>query len=268
MNLRTDLAIEAFSNQKSVDGAFITEYKSGGFSVSEIEIKTEEAEKKLEKPIGTYITFESGSLAHGTVESDGAADELSKIISRFISEEGDALVVGLGNSTLTVDALGPFCVNGILATRHIEKAFLESLGLSGLRRVSAIAPGVLGQTGIETLEIIKSVCDITKPQNVIIIDALAAADTARIGNTIQINNFGIAPGSGVGNSRKELSRRTLERDVLAIGIPTVAATEDESLIITSRESDLLIKRAAELLSHALNFSLQPKIDRSLLLSLV
>lgn len=231
-------------------------------------VSTEEAAKKLNKPIGTYVTVDTGDIASGTVEADGAADILSSVISRFLQNEKSFLVVGLGNMTLTVDALGPLAAEGILATRHIESAFAESIGLTGLKSVSVLAPGVLGQTGMEAYEVIKAVCAAVRPEAVIVIDALAAAEHHRLGKTVQINNFGISPGSGVGNRRREISRQTLGVPVVAIGIPTVAATEHDSLIITSRECDLLTRRSAELIAHAVNFALQPAIGRDILLSLV
>ena len=268
MTLRTDLAIESAAGIKPSDGVGTATRTEGGCKITETRILTDSAAEKTGKPKGTYLTAEVGNIAQGLVEAGGTADVLCRLLCSILPPFSSALVIGLGNPSLTADALGPRTANGVLATRHIEKALAESIGLAGLNSVSVLSPGVLGQTGMEAAEVVRAAVRTVAPDVVIVIDALAAADTARLGTTVQMNNFGIAPGAGVGNRRKEISQHTLGIPVVAVGVPTVTATENENLIITSREIDLLIQRASELLSHAINFSLQQEIDRDILLSLV
>ena len=196
----------------------------------------------------------------------------------MLPPEGMVLVVGLGNAQITPDALGPLTVRQILATRHIPAQLAEQTGLSGLRPVAAIAPGVLGQTGIETGEIILSIVRDLSPAAVVAVDALAAGSPERLGCTIQLSDSGISPGSGVLNARKELSRQSLGVPVLSLGIPTVVdggtlvcgllGCEDESrvpeearaMMVTPRDVDALIERGAKHLSLALNAALQPQLS--------
>ena len=266
MAIRTDLALEATA--LCGDALPKAEWTDGDCRITKIEIKSDDQSRLSGKPKGIYLNIEVGNIATGAVECEKTATVLSRLLSSLLPEFSKALFVGLGNPHLTADALGPKTAEGVLATRHIERRFAESIGLSGLRSVAVMAPGVLGQTGMEAAEIVRAAIKTVEPDAVIVVDALAAADVSRLGKTVQMNNFGIAPGSGVGNRRKELSSRTLGVPTVAIGIPTVAATENEELIITSRDIDLLIKRSGELLAQAVNFSLQRDIDREILLSLV
>lgn len=268
MPIRTDLAIESHAAHAG-EGVKVSEKTKGNIKITCVEVETEQASKRLCKPIGRYVTLDVGNIAGGLAETDGAAQILADEIKAMMPQFETALVIGLGNLELTADALGPKTAAGMLATRHIKGDFAESIGLTGLKGVAVLSPGVLGQTGMEAVEIIKSVTSAIEPDIVIAIDALAAADEKRLGTTVQINDCGIAPGSGVGNSRKEISEQTLGVKVLALGVPTVAAVEGkDELMLTLREIDLLTKRAGELLSHALNFALQPNIDREIILSLV
>ena len=191
------------------------------------------------------------------------------------------LVVGLGNRDITSDAVGPVVTKKILATRHLKKDFAEKIGLKGLKSVSVIIPDVLGNTGMEVLEIIKGIKEKTEPDVIIVIDALAAASYKRLFKTVQLTNTGISPGSGVKNKRKELSEKTLGIPVIAIGVPTVVDAVSLSkelaerkkvlqtdLIVTPKDAALLIKRISYIISSALNVFLQPEIDEDLLLSLV
>jgi spore protease len=266
MAIRTDLALEAAA--LCGDRLPKKEWDDGGCHITKIEIKSDEQSRISGKPKGVYLNIEVGNIATGAIGSEGVAETLSRLLSSLLPEFSKVLFVGLGNPHLTADALGPKTAEGVLATRHIERHFAESIGLKGLRSVAVMAPGVLGQTGMEAAEIVRAAIKTVEPDAVIVVDALAAADVSRLGKTVQMNNFGIAPGSGVGNRRKELSCRTLGVPTVALGIPTVAATENDDLIITSRDIDLLIKQAGELLAQAVNFSLQCDIDREILLSLV
>ncbi len=271
MNTRTDLAVESNAMQKGkVAGVCVKERREGDIKITSVEIKTEQAAKKLGKRVGHYVTLEVGSISDGLAETDGASHIISEEIKKMMGDFSSALIIGVGNPNLTADALGPKTADGVLATRHLRKDFAESIGLSGLKSVAVLSPGVLGKTGMEAVEIIKSVCDTAKPDVVIAVDALAAADNARLGTTVQVSDCGISPGSGIGNRRKEISEQTLGVPVVAMGVPTVAdmSENDRGYIITLREIDLLVTRAAELLSHAINFALQPNIDREVLLSLV
>ena len=271
MFLRTDLAIEAHLAQKGrVAGVSVETTTENEIKITRMEIKSEQAARKLKKSVGNYITVELNNIADGMAETDGAACLIAKELTALAGDFSTALVIGIGNPNITADALGPKTANGVLATRHIKKEFAESIGLKGLKNVAVLSPDVLGKTGMEVVEIIKSVCKITNPDIIIAVDALAAADNSRLGNTVQINDSGFSPGSGIGNRRKEISENTLGVKVIAMGVPTVANLPDgkENLIVTLRDIDLLTQRAAELLAHSINFALQPNISREVLLSLI
>ena len=199
--------------------------------------------------------------------------ELAEEIRKFIPD-GDILVVGLGNRDITPDALGAIVSSKVLATRHLANELGNNMDdfMKSLRRVSTFAGGVLGQTGIETAEIIHSICREIKPAGIIAIDALACSDVSRLGTTIQISDSGISPGSGVANARKELSEKLLGIPVTAIGVPTVidihtiirnfANSEPENfpeMMVTSREIDRLIERSAQLIAYGINLALQPSL---------
>ncbi len=269
---RTDLALEACGQAKNTEG--ITEQTDffGDVAVTRIKIESLSAEKTVGKPRGEYVTVEVGDIASGLSEADGAADIIAGEIKKMLGDAERVLVIGVGNTDITPDALGPKTADGVLATRHLLGEFARETGLEKLKSVAVLSPGVLGRTGMESAEVIRAVCNTVKPDSVIAVDALAAADIKRLGTTVQINNTGISPGSGVGNRRKELSENTLGARVIAVGIPTVTDSSvfggGGGLIVTPREVDLLISRASELLSHAINFALQPDIERETLLSLV
>lgn len=290
MNIRTDLALEkeeSLNTQDNLRGIRKTTRSTDKAEITEIEVLTQEGEKTLGKPLGKYITIEISEFSHDSEILDSRLecirDEISSLLPGGTSP---VLVVGIGNEEITPDALGPLCAKGIFSTRHIDNRLAREIGFADLRPVCALATGVLGQTGIETGEIIKSVADSIKPSVVIIVDALASAGLSRLGKTVQITNTGITPGSGVGNSRAEISRRTIGVPVIAIGVPTVVdaitlargVTDNENIenvseqtknmMVTPREIDVVIKRAARLLSLAINCALQPNIESEILLSVV
>jgi len=182
----------------------------------------------------------------------------------------NVLVVGLGNRNITADSIGPKTAEKILATRHIMGNFAKSIGLENLKSVSVIVPDVLGKTGIEVQEILSGVIKKTNADTVIVIDALCAKSKDRIFRTVQLTDSGIAPGSGVKNSRKELSKNTLGVNVIAIGVPTVIQfpNDSENLIVTPKECDLLSDKISEILARCLNIYLQPEIEPEILLELV
>lgn len=279
MQLRTDLALEAreFVDEKE-EGVVVKEEEQDGIKISEIKILNQKAAKKMNKPIGTYITAELAPLTDNLRDGDSKAEYIGKLIEPLLPKEGTILIAGIGNETITPDALGPKSADNILATRHITGELKRSLGLSGLRSVAVLAPGVLGQTGIETGELIKSVVESIKPSAVIAIDALASRSLSRLGCTIQISDAGISPGSGVGNHRLSLNKETMGIPVIGIGVPTVVDAQTlalelipeaklsyqqkdlvsprgEQMIVTPREIDLLIERASRLVGMSLNCAL-------------
>ena len=276
MNFRTDLAIERceFLGEKNIEGIEIERFEAKGATVSRIDVLNEKGARTVEKPVGRYVTVEVTPFAKHALFIDDSFEVLCEEMKRMIPEKGSVLVAGLGNIRITPDALGPKCASMIFATRHITGELLKSTGLDGLRSVSAFSTGVMGETGAEAGELIEGAVKMLKPDIVITVDALAARSVSRLGNTVQMCNTGIVPGSGVGNSRKEISERTLGIPVIAIGVPTVvdAATlvsdysgvnevddDAKTMMVTPREVDLMIERAAKLTSLAVNCALQKDI---------
>ena len=232
-NFRTDLALErrdlykkAHNIEQEIDGIETEEEKVEDLiNISRVKITNEKGEEAINKPIGNYITIDIKNLKHISTEeiqktSEIVTNELKKLIQNQITEKDSILVVGLGNIYVTPDALGPKVINEIDITRHLLQYMPEVLE-EGTREISAISPGVLGTTGIETLEILKGIVENIKPKLLIVIDALASRSIERISSSIQLADTGIVPGAGVDNTRKEISKNTLGIPVIAIGIPTV-----------------------------------------------
>ncbi len=287
MNLRTDLALEQreISAPDSTDGIECEEVKKGDIKITRIEITNENGEKKLSRKRGCYITVELPNLSHCADFTESAriiADELTALLP----QDGLILVAGLGNDQITPDALGPGCASLIFSTRHIGKELQKSIGFDHLRPVARVIPGVLGQNGIETVEILEGIIRRVSPAALITVDALASRRLSRLGCTVQICNTGISPGSGVGNARAEISFDTVGIPVISIGVPTVVdaftlacdlvgedATDKiekngEKMMVTPREIDLLIEHASKLVAAAINSSLQPHMDIDDLMALV
>lgn len=230
LNLRTDLALEAQemyaeANRENaeIEGVAVTSEKVEKVRITEVKITSENGEKSLGKPCGTYITLESPSIQSMDPETSEKIsllmkEQLLKLIR--LKKEDKVLVVGLGNWNITPDALGPKVVSEIMVTKHLIDYIPEHVD-ENLRPVCAISPGVLGITGVETSEIVKGIVEKIKPDLVIAIDALASRNSDRISSTIQLTDTGIHPGSGVGNKREGLNRQTLGVPVVAIGVPTV-----------------------------------------------
>ena len=218
--IRTDLAIEAIDNKK-IKGITSKEVIDDNIKITEVSIN-EEASQIINKKKGNYITIEFDDVTdyeNGKKVENKFSLELTKLINQLnIAKEASCLIIGLGNSKSTPDSLGPLVINNILVTNH-----LFELGevTDGYRRVSVLVPGVMGQTGLETSEIISSLVDRFKPDFLIAIDALASQSIERVNKTIQMTDTGIHPGSGIGNSRKEISYETLKIPCIAIGVPTV-----------------------------------------------
>ena len=232
LNFRTDLADERTNIFKKsnnitqdIDGIEVSVKEEGNIKITEVRVVNENGANSIGKPIGSYITIDIKKLKVATeeeIENYGniLSNELRKLIDKHASKKDEILVVGLGNIYVTPDSLGPKVINEIDVTRHILKYMPEVLE-EGTRSVSAISPGVLGTTGMETLEIVNGIVDNVKPKLIIVIDALASRSMDRISSSIQLADTGIVPGAGVGNTRKELSKSTLNIPVIAIGIPTV-----------------------------------------------
>ena len=226
-NFRTDLALERRDifkkNNKleEIDGIQTEEKEiDENLKVEKVKIINENGEKAIGKPIGTYLTIDIKNLrlaeeAEIQKSAETLSTELKEIIDKHINFKDDILVVGLGNIYVTPDSLGPKVIKTIDITRHIIK-YLPQYIDENSRPVSAISPGVLGTTGIETLEILEGIVNEIKPKMLIVIDALASRSIERISSTIQISDTGIVPGAGVGNKRKEISKNTLGIPVIAI----------------------------------------------------
>ena len=266
MYKRTDMADECISEYQEYDN--VHRNKRGKiFDITEIIIDDDSFFESMGKHKGKYITLECKNLGDFSGDDNEMICELVDEFKNIIPD-GDILVCGLGNRDITPDAIGPFTASKILATRHLkdELAHQDNF-LKSLRRVSVFAGGVLGQTGIETAEIISALCSQIKPSAVIAADALACSDINRLGNSIQITDTGISPGSGVENSRKEISSYSLGIPVIAVGVPTVVDLrnitenmgENCDMVVTPRNIDRLAERSAQLISFALNSALQPML---------
>lgn len=220
---RTDLALELQEDLQGsqIEGIQIERKvdKNCGIQQVKIIVETEEAEKKIGKPIGQYITLESEKfLEEDESYYEDMSEALFLVLKDFIKEEDKVLVVGLGNAQVTPDALGPLVIEHLFVTRHLKQYDLVE---EGTIEISGLAPGVMAQTGMETVEIVRGVVNEVKPTVVVVIDALSARNSNRLNKTIQISNTGIAPGSGVGNHRKAMTEETIGVPVIAIGVPTV-----------------------------------------------
>lgn len=231
-NFRTDMAVERneiYKKQNSlaegIDGIENANKIIKDIEISKVKITNENGANALGKPVGNYITLDVKEIKNADEErieeiAEIMADELRNVIGEHVSDTDDILVVGLGNRYVTPDALGPKVVPEIEVTRHILE-YMPKIMPEDTRPVSAISPGVLGITGIETMEILNGIVQNIKPKMLIVIDALATRKLERISSSIQIADTGIVPGAGVNNARKEISINTLGIPVIAIGIPTV-----------------------------------------------
>ena len=250
-NIRTDLALEEKerfeSDQVEVQGVVLEEEydKEREIRVTTVRIETENGAKTMGKPVGTYLTIEAPNLSspdegiHREV-SEELAKYLIEVMEKIIPEsehDKEVLVIGLGNRQATPDALGPYVADNLNITRHIVKEYGKYAAPEEMNCVvSAIVPGVMAQTGMETAEIIKGVVRETRPDFLIVVDALAARNSRRLNRTIQIADTGINPGSGVGNYRNAITKETIGVPVIAIGVPTVV---DAVTIVSDTMENLL-----------------------------
>ncbi len=270
MIFRTDLALEAAADLPDLpeNDLFQRTDTAEGMSLHRLCVRTDTAARRLDKPRGTYITATFPCLSDDEKQLCPHAIRLGRELAALLPPEGCVLVVGLGNRTVTPDTLGPATADRVLATRHIGGEFARAAGLTDLRPVAVLAPGVLGQTGTESGEIVAGVCRQIAPAAVVAVDALAALSPDRLGCTVQLCDSGIAPGSGVGNNRQPLSRASLGVPVIGLGVPTVVdaaafggqAQEGPPMMVTPREIDLVVSRAARLLAMTVNAALQPDYD--------
>lgn len=297
--VRTDLALEARESiseaNSELRGVRVEEYyrKEDDIQVTKVMIDTKNAAKTMGKPIGTYVTMEAPAMVEPDDDyhreiSQCLAQELREMIPDS-QEEQSIMVVGLGNRDVTADALGPQVVDNLFITRHVVKAYGKAAyNCSKMNLISSIEPGVMAKTGMETAEIVKGVVTETKPDVLIVIDALAARSTKRLNRTVQITNTGIQPGSGVGNHRNALTQESLGVPVIAIGVPTVvdAATivgdalekllsgdsefdrvkymgqhrsafmELNNMYMTGKDIDAVVKRVSFTVSEGINMALE------------
>ncbi|MDE6519082.1 MAG: GPR endopeptidase [Ruminococcus sp.] len=271
MQFRSDLAVEQVTAEHLPEGVHMKK-RGKAFEITEILIDDDCYKNSIGKGKGKYITLESESLSRFSDLYEDMANELADEIKPLIPD-GEVFVAGLGNRDITSDAVGVKSAEKILATRHLQNELEKEDFLNSLRRVSTLSGGVMGQTGIETAELIKAVCSEIKPSAVIVIDALACSDISRLGTTIQISDSGISPGSGVSNARKELSSKNMGVPVIAIGVPTVVDMhtivrsltgidiDDDlpNIMVTPKDIDRLTERASQLIAFGINLALQPRL---------
>ena len=279
--IRTDLALESKerleAEKNEMRGVVFEEHfdEKRNVTITKVTIETENGAKAIGKPVGTYLTLEAPDMA---VPDEGSHREVSEVLAeqlRALVKENmeSVLVVGLGNREVTPDALGPEVIGNLYITRHILREYGEyAFPDKKVAAISGIVPGVMAQTGMETLEITKGIINETGPQLVIAIDALAARSVKRLGRTIQIADTGINPGSGVGNHRKGLNKETLGVPVVAIGVPLVVdaativydACQDADKIpngivgmfVTPKNIDEMVKSLSYTISEALNMTFE------------
>lgn len=285
MAFRTDLAVEAIENHKTA--AALPHVRQSdrtleGFAVHEVRILSEDAAREIGKPQGRYLTLELDALIR---REEDAFPRACKALSTLLREllprpnDGPVLIAGLGNRMITPDAIGPQTADHVIATRHLVAQ--SPAIFADWRPVSALAPGVLGQTGVETGEVICGVLDRVRPAAVIAVDALAAGRLSRLLRTVQLADTGITPGAGVENARAALNKETLGVPVIAVGVPTVVdgatlaheissqlgqpaceALDDLSqpVMITTRDIDREVADISRMIGYAVNMALHPHLS--------
>lgn len=287
LTFRTDLASECkpINEKKSGDGYSYSESKRDDIQISELVITSENGEKLIGKPRGRYMTLDMGRVwMYDDNTFKGAvkilADNIKSMVESLCPTDSPVLIAGLGNRNITPDAVGPQCVDHIHVTRHIKDLDPELYSSLGSRSVSAISPGVVGQTGIETFELIQGAAEHIGASLLIVIDALTARSVDRLATTVQLSDTGIAPGSGIGNHRKAINRETVGIPVMAVGTPTIVDSSTlvcdaleragmtsypeqltevlenaRSFFVSLNESDIAIKELSRLIGTAMNTAL-------------
>lgn len=265
---RTDLAAEAFerinAGSAALSGAAVRQEELFGLPLFAVSITGEDAAAKIGKPVGNYYTLSLASpLTRAAPAFSAAAAAVAALIRRCgVPEEGGVLVAALGNPDITPDALGPLCASSVLVTRHL-KAGGDPLW-DRFAPVSLLRTGVLGTAGVESAEQIRALCGTVKPALVIVVDALAGADAARLCRSIQVCDSGISPGSGVCNDRQRIDRSLLGVPVTAIGVPTVtdaspAGEVAGGLFVTPRDIDSSVRACARIIAYGINLALHPSL---------
>ena len=276
-----DLALEARDSlmrdhPRTYPGIESKETVRGSIKINHIDITSPEGEKAIGKEMGTYITItlpDQWQQGENTIVE--AARVVAEELSSMLPKTGAVLVIGLGNQLITPDSLGPVAMRNVIVTRHLLSEMPKEF--SGFRPVCALAPGVLGITGIETAEIVKGVVQRIRPEAIVAVDALCALSTDRLCNTIQLSDTGITPGGGTFNSRAALNKETMGIPVIALGVPTVVTVssltqdllnkygyslpessklEGDDLLVTPKEIDSLMTKSAKIMGYAINMALQ------------
>lgn len=265
MAIRTDLAVEAKTlweqsagKTTQLEGVIARERESEGLAVTQVEITNEQGQAALGKEIGTYVTVELPRFDRSVYR---CARAVAAELRALLPEEGSVLIVGLGNPAVTPDALGPQSVQRVFLTRHLIANLPAQFGRC--RSVSAVTPGVLATTGIESLELVRGAVSHVRPDFVIAIDALAAGSMERLCRTVQLSDTGIVPGSGVGNRRAAFSEESLGVPVCSLGVPTVVDASalcegaEERMVVTPRDIDAQIAWLSRVLADGVNLALHP-----------
>lgn len=303
----TDLATECYparaeadSNENIDEDGLSLEYnKKDDVCITRLEVKNKNGEDKIKKPIGHYVTVDAGPIWQLSKEQRGKlieilADEITslsdKMKKKYPITSSDRsceciLIVGLGNRLITADSIGPLCVDEINVTRHLRIAEPQLFSEAELGELAAISPGVVGQTGIETAELVKCATETISPSMIVVIDALAARNPDRLANTIQLCDTGISPGSGIGNIRRAINYESLGIPVIAIGVPTIVDSSTlvidaleraevnefsdklidilengKSFFVSLKESDIAIQAAASIIASAINSAFNTVIE--------
>ena len=278
LDIRTDLAMEAkelwqetAGETTKLPGVRARDYRVRGIDVTVVEILNAEGVRALGKPQGTYVTLSmEKNMLRTPAGFSRAAGQLGKTLARMLPTDGAVLVAGLGNAAVTPDAVGPRTLEHLVVTRHLGSSF------PNLRPVSAIAPGVLGTTGLESVEVVRGIVERAQPACVVVVDALASRSLDRLCTTVQIADTGITPGSGVGNRRAAFDERTLGVPVLAVGVPTVVEARtllrdtleengvkcnadtvvcDRALVVTPKDIDARVGQVSRLLGYGISLAL-------------
>ncbi len=291
--LRTDLALESIYTHEN-EGIIQSTEETDGTLVTRISITTQEASQLVQKPMGNFVTLETKAFTDTLPEKlEQHAQLLAKELTKLLPEKTEKiLVIGLGNRNITPDSLGPSVIERIMVTNHVMD-YLNTEKNADFQAVSAISPGVMGITGLETVEIVKGVVGRYQPSAVIAVDALCAGNPSRMFSTVQLTDTGINPGSGVGNRRDGLNKETLGIPVIAIGIPTVVDSDsivysalssffeandsleesqimlrammkhtDKNCFVSPKDIDNMIARSARMVAGGINLALHRNIDLS------